>query len=110
MNFIKFLYSFYLTVYKRFFTVVTNLFRFLTRGALWISWEEGLQHFLKYLLDADWSVCAGNWMWVSSSAFEKLLDSSMVTCPVAFGKRLDPDGEYIKRYIPELDEYPKEFM
>lgn len=27
---------------------------FLTRGTLWISWEHGMQHFLKYLLDADW--------------------------------------------------------
>ncbi|XP_063709618.1 cryptochrome-1 [Culicoides brevitarsis] len=83
---------------------------FLTRGALWISWEKGLHHFLKYQLDADWSVCAGNWMWVSSSAFEKLLDSSLVNCPVSFGKRLDPNGEYIKRYVPELRLYPKEYI
>ena len=27
---------------------------FLTRGTLWLSWEHGLNHFLKYLLDADW--------------------------------------------------------
>lgn len=27
---------------------------FLTRGDLWISWEYGLHHFFKYLLDADW--------------------------------------------------------
>ncbi len=43
---------------------------FLTRGDLWINWEPGLRLFLKYQLDADWSVCAGNWMWISSSAFE----------------------------------------
>lgn len=83
---------------------------FLTRGGLWFSWEHGLQHFLKYLLDADWSVCSGNWMWISSSAFEKLLDSSRCTCPVALGRRLDPNGEYIKRYIPELRTLPKEYM
>ena len=46
---------------------------FLTRGDLWISWEEGLHLFFKYLLDADWSVCAGNWMWISSSAFEQVI-------------------------------------
>lgn len=83
---------------------------FLTRGGLWQCWEHGLQHFLKYLLDADWSVCAGNWMWVSSSAFEKLLDSSICTCPVALAKRLDPEGEYIKQYVPELQGIPKEYM
>ncbi|XP_055603870.1 cryptochrome-1 [Uranotaenia lowii] len=78
---------------------------FLTRGGLWISWEAGLQHFLKYLLDADWSVCAGNWMWVSSSAFEKLLDSSSCTSPIAMARRLDPKGEYVRRYIPELAKF-----
>lgn len=72
---------------------------FLTRGDLWISWEEGLQHFLHYLLDADWSVCAGNWMWVSSSAFEQLLDCSLCICPVSFGKRFDPNGLYAKYAI-----------
>ncbi|KAH8280088.1 hypothetical protein KR018_007531 [Drosophila ironensis] len=83
---------------------------FLTRGGMWQSWEHGVQHFLKYLLDADWSVCAGNWMWVSSSAFERLLDSSLVTCPVALAKRLDPDGAYIRQYVPELQNVPREFI
>ncbi|XP_053690521.1 cryptochrome-1 [Sabethes cyaneus] len=79
---------------------------FLTRGALWISWEAGLEYFLKHLLDADWSVCAGNWMWVSSSAFEKLLDSSSCTSPIVLARRLDPKGEYVKRYLPELRKFP----
>lgn len=83
---------------------------FLTRGDLWISWEKGLNYFLKYLLDADWSVCAGNWMWVSSSAFEQLLDCSQCICPVNFGRRLDPDGEYIRRYVPELRQLPIEYL
>uniref|UniRef100_A0A1B6CJU7 Cryptochrome-1 n=1 Tax=Clastoptera arizonana TaxID=38151 RepID=A0A1B6CJU7_9HEMI len=83
---------------------------FLTRGDLWITWEEGLQHFLNYLVDADWSVCAGNWMWVSSSAFEQLLDCTHCVCPVNFGRRLDPWGEYIRRYVPELQNYPTEYI
>lgn len=48
-------------------------------------------------------------MWVSSSAFEKLLDSSRFSI-LAMGYRLDPKGEYIKRYIPELRNYPSEFI
>lgn len=83
---------------------------FLTRGGLWYSWEVGLQYFLKHLLDADWSVCAGNWMWISSSAFEKLLDTSKCTCPVALARRLDAHGEYILRYIPELRNVPLQYM
>uniref|UniRef100_A0A182PS74 Photolyase/cryptochrome alpha/beta domain-containing protein n=1 Tax=Anopheles epiroticus TaxID=199890 RepID=A0A182PS74_9DIPT len=42
---------------------------FLTRGDLWISWEEGMKVFEELLLDADWSVNAGMWMWLSCSSF-----------------------------------------
>jgi len=83
---------------------------FLTRGDLWISWEEGLKFFLKHLLDADWSVCAGNWMWISSSAFEEVLNCSTCIDPGTFGRRADPWGDYIRIYIPELANYPVEYI
>eukprot|EP00095_Tigriopus_kingsejongensis_P002738 maker-scaffold1095_size63103-snap-gene-0.8 protein:Tk02738 transcript:maker-scaffold1095_size63103-snap-gene-0.8-mRNA-1 annotation:"cryptochrome precursor" len=83
---------------------------FLTRGDLWISWVDGLRVFLKYLLDADWSVCAGNWMWISSSAFEQVLTCSVCIHPSQYGRRFDPWGKYIQRYLPELAEYPVEYI
>ena len=55
-----------------------------------------VQVFEKYLLDADWSVCAGNWMWVSSSAFEKVLQCPRCICPVRYGRRMDPKGNYVR--------------
>ena len=54
------------------------------------------QVFDKYLLDADWSVCAGNWMWMSSSAFEKVLQCPKCFCPVRYGRKMDPEGAYIR--------------
>ena len=54
------------------------------------------QYMLKYLIDGDWSVNAGNWMWVSSSAFEKQLDCSECICPVKYGKRVEPSGDFIR--------------
>lgn len=33
------------------------------------SWEAGRDVFDKYLIDADWSLNAANWMWLSASAF-----------------------------------------
>merc|ERR1711978_522908 len=42
---------------------------FLTRGDLWQSWVKGKEVFEELLLDADWSLNAGNWMWLSASAF-----------------------------------------
>lgn len=83
---------------------------FLTRGDLWISWEEGLRFFLENLLDADWSVCAGNWMWVSSSAFEDVLSCTTCIDPGTFGRRADPWGDYVRAYIPELKDYPVEYI
>ena len=79
-------------------------------GDLWISWEEGLRIFLKYLLDADWSVCAGNWMWVSSSAFEKSLNTSFSLDPSVYGSRVDPTGSYIRKYLPKLKKFPDEYI
>jgi len=83
---------------------------FLTRGDLWINWEEGVKLFLHYLLDADWAVCAGNWMWVSSSAFEQVLNCSNCIDPGTYGRRTDPWGHYVKRYVPELANMPVEYV
>lgn len=83
---------------------------FLTRGGLWLSWEKGLEHFMKYLIDADWSVCAGNWIWLSSSVFDKLLDSTKCFCPILLSKRCDPNGDYIRRYVPELKNIPTKYI
>ncbi|XP_035825534.1 cryptochrome-1 isoform X2 [Aplysia californica] len=83
---------------------------FLTRGDLWIDWQKGLKVFDRYLLDADWSVCAGNWMWVSSSAFEKVLQCPRCICPVRYGKRIDPTGAYVRRYVPELKRMPLQYL
>lgn len=77
---------------------------FLTRGDLWISWEEGQRVFEELLLDADWALNAGNWLWLSASAF--FHQYFRVYSPVAFGKKTDPEGKFIKKYVPELGKYP----
>uniref|UniRef100_A0A1I8NXW5 Photolyase/cryptochrome alpha/beta domain-containing protein n=1 Tax=Stomoxys calcitrans TaxID=35570 RepID=A0A1I8NXW5_STOCA len=77
---------------------------FLTRGDLWISWEEGQKVFEELLLDQDWALNAGNWMWLSASAF--FHQYFRVYSPVAFGKKTDPTGAYIRKYVPELAKYP----
>lgn len=81
---------------------------FLTRGDLWISWEKGLAVFEELLLDADWSMNAGNWMWLSASAF--FHQFFRVYSPVAFGKKTDKSGDYIRKYIPELAKYPDQYI
>ncbi|XP_036386825.1 cryptochrome circadian regulator 4 [Megalops cyprinoides] len=81
---------------------------FLTRGDLWISWEEGMKVFEEYLLDADYSVNAGNWMWLSASAF--FHQYTRIFCPVRFGRRTDPDGQYLRKYLPALKNFPSKYI
>ncbi|XP_035274075.1 cryptochrome-2-like isoform X3 [Anguilla anguilla] len=81
---------------------------FLTRGDLWLSWESGMRVFDELLLDADYSVNAGSWMWLSCSAFFQQFFHCY--CPVGFGRRTDPSGDYIRRYIPQLKDYPNRYI
>lgn len=81
---------------------------FLTRGDLWQSWEDGLKVFEEHLLDADWSLNAGNWMWLSASAY--FHQYYRVYSPIAFGKKTDPDGLYIKKYLPVLKSMPVKYI
>ncbi|KAK4880120.1 hypothetical protein RN001_008266 [Aquatica leii] len=81
---------------------------FLTRGDLWLSWEEGMRVFEELLLDADWSVNAGMWMWLSCSSFFQQFFHYY--CPVKFGRKADPNGDYIKKYLPALKNFPTQYI
>lgn len=52
------------------------------------------QVFDELLLDADWSVNAGSWMWLSCSSFFQQFFHCY--CPVGFGRRTDPNGDFIR--------------
>lgn len=77
---------------------------FLTRGDLWQSWVEGKKVFEELLLDFEPGVSSGCWMKSSCSAF--ITGPVEHYCPISFGKKLDPHGKYIRRYLPELQQYP----
>ena len=81
---------------------------FLTRGGAYISWERGAEVFEELLLDHETCCNAGNWQWLSCSAFF----SQFYRCysPVAFGQKWDNEGEFVRRYVPELRNMPKKFI
>ncbi|CAG5853193.1 unnamed protein product [Menidia menidia] len=81
---------------------------FLTRGDLWISWEEGQRVFEELLLDGDWALNAGNWQWLSASTF--FHQYFRVYSPIAFGKKTDKNGDYIKKYLPILKKFPAQYI
>ena len=81
---------------------------FLTRGDLWCSWEAGKDVFDKLLIDADWAINSGNWMWLSASAF--FSQYFRVYSPITFGKQYDKNGDYIRKYIPALKDMPAKYI
>ena len=81
---------------------------FLTRGDLWQHWEDGAAVFDELLLDADWSLNNGNWMWLSCSCF--FYQYFRCYSPIAFAKKYDPDGAYVRKYLPQLRKLPKAYI
>lgn len=81
---------------------------FLTRGDLYISWERGAEVFEELLLDADWSLNSANWLWLSASAF--YTQYFRVYSPIAFPKKTDPNGDYVKHWLPVLKNFPQKFI
>ena len=69
---------------------------------------DGMAVFEELLLDADWSLNAGNWQWLSASAF--FHQYYRVYSPVAFGKKTDKTGEYIRKWLPILAKFPTEYI
>ncbi|GFR42357.1 hypothetical protein Agub_g3052, partial [Astrephomene gubernaculifera] len=81
---------------------------FLTRGDLWVSWERGMEVFEEHLIDQDHYLNAGNWMWLSASAFFNAY--FRVYSPVSFGKKYDPEGKYIRKFLPVLKDMPSRYI
>jgi cryptochrome len=81
---------------------------FLTRGYLWISWVKGKEFFQEYMLDFELPVSSVCWMQSSCSGF--FCNQVESYDPCLMGKQMDPEGRYIKTYIPELKDYPMDYI
>jgi cryptochrome len=81
---------------------------FLTRGDLWQSWEKGAEVFEELLLDADPAINRGNWMWLSCSCF--FYQYFRCYSPVAFPQKYDKDGAYVRKWLPQLKDFPAKYI
>jgi deoxyribodipyrimidine photo-lyase len=72
---------------------------FLTRQ-LRQPWQEGARHFLAHLVDADVAINNPNWQWMAGRGTGG--NPQRVLSPTRQALRFDPDGEYVRRYVPEL--------
>ncbi|CAI7758747.1 unnamed protein product [Closterium sp. NIES-54] len=81
---------------------------FLTRGDLLVHWELGRDVFDRLLVDADWAINNGNWLWLSASAF--FSQYHRIYSPVTFGKKYDPSGKFIRHFLPVLKDMPSQYI
>ena len=72
---------------------------FLTKD-LNIDWRQGAAHFARLLLDGDVASNVGNWQWVAGTGVDTR--PGRIFNPTLQGRRYDPNGEYVRRWIPEL--------
>lgn len=78
---------------------------FLVKNLL-IDWREGERWFWDCLLDADMAANSASWQWVAGSG----ADASpyfRIFNPILQGEKFDKQGDYVKRYCPELRLLPE---
>ena len=82
---------------------------FLTRGQLWQNWKFGRDVFDRKLLDSDWALNNGNWLWLAGVApFSMPYFRLYNPCPDAKSS-LNVEAqtaEFIKFWVPELKDFP----
>jgi cryptochrome len=86
---------------------------FLTRGQLWQNWKFGRDVFDRKLLDSDWALNNGNWLWLAGVApFSMPYFRLYNPCP-------DPKSslnvesktaEFIRHWVPELNNFPVKYI
>jgi deoxyribodipyrimidine photo-lyase len=78
---------------------------FLTKD-LHIDWRRGEAHFMRWLVDGDQAQNNGNWQWISSVGVDPAPYFRRMYNPMTQQKRHDPDGSYVRRWVPELRDVP----
>lgn len=81
---------------------------FLVKHLL-IDWREGERWFWDTLVDADAGNNPANWQWVAGSGADAA-PYFRVFNPVLQGEKFDPDGSYVRRWVPELNELPAKLI
>jgi deoxyribodipyrimidine photo-lyase len=74
-----------------------------------IDWQSGERHFMQQLVDGDLAANNGNWQWCASTGTDAM-QGYRIFNPTIQSEKFDPEGEYIRRYVPELADVPTKLI
>lgn len=74
-----------------------------------IDWRWGEQYFMEQLLDGDLAPNNGGWQWCASTGCDPQ-PYFRIFNPESQSIKFDPEGEYIKNWIPELSQVPAKYI
>ncbi|MER5886616.1 deoxyribodipyrimidine photo-lyase [Streptomyces sp. NPDC001941] len=75
---------------------------------LYVDWRVGARHFLDLLVDGDVANNQLNWQWMAGTGTDSR--PNRVLNPVTQAKRYDPEGAYVRRWVPELADVEAKFV
>ena len=81
---------------------------FLTKDLL-IDWRWGERYFMQQLIDGDFASNNGGWQWSASTGTDSAPYFRIMN-PFSQAKTHDPDGEFIKEWLPELKDMPASIL
>ena len=72
---------------------------------LHLHWRRGARHFMQHLRDGDLASNQQGWQWVAGTGTDPS-PYFRVFNPITQGRDYDPDGDYVRRWVPELRDVP----
>ena len=81
---------------------------FLVKNLL-IDWREGERWFWEHLLDADLANNSASWQWVAGSGADAA-PYFRIFNPITQGEKFDKNGDYTRRFVPELAQLPDKYL
>jgi deoxyribodipyrimidine photo-lyase len=72
---------------------------------LGVDWRRGAEVFQRHLLDGDVAQNTGNWQWIAGVGTDAARYFRILN-PVRQGQRFDPDGAFVRAWVPELADVP----
>jgi deoxyribodipyrimidine photo-lyase len=76
---------------------------------LHLEWQAGARHFAAHLVDGDIASNAHGWQWVAGTGTDPA-PYFRIFNPSLQGQKFDPDGVYVRRYVPELAGVPERWI